>query len=225
MHHAPGSSAGFPANLMNIMTYWLLWCDVGKLTTDDPISWEKTPSSSISSFFLLHSILSSVVHSLFLPASFFTITICLFLLSLLSLAFVALILLFLFPSFPSMPILYIMNRPCPTPNYNLFQSFIPHLSLLLILVLHRFCKELGLLVFLFLVFCIFSFLFLFTFPQWLITCCGYIHLYSDFFHITFLFVNITVSLTHNLITFNTTPASTRTLLVLVLAGQGLVVTL
>lgn len=65
MHHAPGSSAGFPANLMNIMTYWLLWCDVGKLTTDDPISWEKTPSSSISSFFLLHSILSSLLFILF----------------------------------------------------------------------------------------------------------------------------------------------------------------
>lgn len=122
MHHAPGSSAGFPANLMNIMTYWLLWCDVGKLTTDDPISWEKTASSSISSFFFItFHIVLSVVHSLFLPASF---TICLFLLSLLSLAFVAFILLSLFPSFPSMPVLYIMNQPCPTPNYNLFQSFI-----------------------------------------------------------------------------------------------------
>lgn len=124
MHHAPGSSAGFPANLMNIMTYWLLWCDVGKLTTDDPISWEKTASSSISSFFLLHSILSSLLFILFfcllpsLQSPFVFSTSHCSLLHLLPLFY------FLFPSFPSMPVLYIMNRPCPTPNYNLFQSFI-----------------------------------------------------------------------------------------------------
>lgn len=49
--HEPGSRVALPANVMSIMTAWLLWCDVGKLTTDDPISWEKTTSSSISSLF------------------------------------------------------------------------------------------------------------------------------------------------------------------------------
>lgn len=209
MHHAPGSSAGFPANLMNIMTYWLLWCDVGKLTTDDPISWEKTASSSISSFFLLHSILSSLLFILFfcllpsLKSPFvFSSSHC----SLLHL--LPLFYFFFFPVFLQCLffILWIDHVP---PRITIYFNHL-FFSLLLILVLHPFCKELGFLVFLFLVFCIFSFLFLCTLPRWLITCCGYIHLYSNFFHIAFLFVNITVSLTHNLITFNTTPASTRT---------------
>lgn len=150
MHHAPGSSAGFPANLMNIMTYWLLWCDVGKLTTDDPISWEKTASSSISSFFLLHSILSSLLFILFfcllpsLQSPFvFSSSHC---------SLLHLLPLFYFLFFPVFLqclffILWIDHVPLRITIY-FNHLFFP---LLLILVLHPFCKELGFLVFLFLV--------------------------------------------------------------------------
>lgn len=123
MHHAPQGSAGVPANLVNIMTAWLLWCDVGKLTTDDPISWEKTASSSISSFFLLHSILSPLFFILFfcllpsLPAPFvFPSSHCSLLHLLLSFYF------FFFPVF--LHCLFLIFQPRPTPNYNLFQSSI-----------------------------------------------------------------------------------------------------
>lgn len=83
----PGSRVVFPANLMNIMTAWLLWCDVGTLTTDDPISWEKLPVAPflLSYFKFTFHIVFSVFHSLS-SVSFFTFTF-LFLLSLISFAF------------------------------------------------------------------------------------------------------------------------------------------